>query len=334
MRLMTWNVAWMNALFDAAGQPLADDGPGGRIGVSRAAQLEAIGIVLSATDPDALLIQEAPDHRPDRPLPLALERLARCFDLRQSRAITGFASDTQQELALLYDPAVLRATHAPRGGPGRGEVPRLDAQRPAGRAEGRPRRRLRFSRPPLEVAVQPVGGRPFRLIGVHLKSKLPHHARSPAQAQRQALDNRRTLLAQCKWLRARIEADLALGGRLIVLGDFNDGPGLDRYETLLGRSGVEIVMGAAGPPALRLVEPHAEAPDGQSSARFAQPGGQTLEALLDFIMVSPDLAAGPPPPRWRIWHPLRDPLLGAVPELAAALLTASDHFPVTFDFMP
>jgi endonuclease/exonuclease/phosphatase family metal-dependent hydrolase len=67
-----------------------------------------------------------------------------------------------------------------------------------------------------------------------------------------------------------------------------------------------------------------------TSARFWQPKTkQYFEALLDFIMVSPDLASKSPD--WRIWHPFNDPAVTAIPELADALLSASDHFPVTLD---
>ena len=46
-------------------------------------------------------------------------------------------------------------------------------------------------------------------------------------------------------------------------------------------------------------------------------------------MVSAALAALRPD--WRIWHPFDDPAVTAVPELRDALLSASDHFPVTID---
>ena len=70
--------------------------------------------------------------------------------------------------------------------------------------------------------------------------------------------------------------------------------------------------------------------DSPTTARFwLAPKKRYFEALLDFIMVSPDLAALKPD--WRIWHPFEDPAITAVPELAQALLTASDHFPVTLD---
>jgi len=54
-----------------------------------------------------------------------------------------------------------------------------------------------------------------------------------------------------------------------------------------------------------------------------------LQALLDYIMVSDDMRAKNPD--WRIWHPLDDPDCWAQPQLRDALVTASDHFPVTLD---
>ena len=57
-----------------------------------------------------------------------------------------------------------------------------------------------------------------------------------------------------------------------------------------------------------------------------------LRALLDYAMVSPDLMAARP--AWRIWHPEEDARLAADRPLAAALMAASDHFPVTLDLDP
>jgi endonuclease/exonuclease/phosphatase family metal-dependent hydrolase len=67
-----------------------------------------------------------------------------------------------------------------------------------------------------------------------------------------------------------------------------------------------------------------------TTARFyLAPQKHYFEALLDFVMVSPDLAARGP--EWRIWHPFNDPHIMEIPELSEALLQASDHFPVTID---
>jgi endonuclease/exonuclease/phosphatase family metal-dependent hydrolase len=129
---------------------------------------------------------------------------------------------------------------------------------------------------------------------------------------------------------------LAAGESLILMGDFNDGPGLDEYEAQFGRSGVEIVLGWDEPRPTRMYDPHARRALGKklaaapATARFyLAESRQYFSALLDYIMVSPDLRAKAP--QWRIWHPFDDPECYADDGLRQALLDASDHFPVTLD---
>ncbi len=50
---------------------------------------------------------------------------------------------------------------------------------------------------------------------------------------------------------------LDIGAEVIVLGDLNDGPGLDVYEELFARSSVEIIMGQSQGPEKQLFDPHA-----------------------------------------------------------------------------
>ncbi|CAN0489765.1 unnamed protein product, partial [Hapterophycus canaliculatus] len=112
----------------------------------------------------------------------------------------------------------------------------------------------------------------------------------------------------------------------------------DEYEALFGRSGLEIVLGTTGAAEGRLFDPHAaEALVSKLSAApttarfFKRHENRYLQALLDYVMVSPALrgrAAG-----WRIWHPFDDADCWAQPELREALLTASDHFPVSLDLI-
>ncbi len=321
LRLATWNVEWFNALFDDEGRPLADGQPSARYHVSRGEQLAAIGTVLAALDADGLMVIEAPDTNGRRSTTRALERFAHLQGLRQNRAVIGFASDSEQEIAFLYDPARMSLRHDPRGSPTfEGAWHGTDPV-------------LRLSKPPLELAVAPAGGRELRLIGVHAKSKAAHGARDAAEERLVAVENRRKQIAECEWIRVRVQEHLAAGDDLIVMGDFNDGPGLDEYEELFGRSGVEIVMGRG---ATRLHDPHAAmalqrrvgiAPT--TSRFYLKPARRYFEALLDFIMVSPALLARRPD--WRIWHPFNDPDIARNATLRDALLTASDHFPVTLD---
>ncbi len=337
LRLASYNVEWMNALFDDAGLALFDNELSARHQITRAQQLTALGQVFAAVDADGIMIIEAPDQSARRSTTRALETFANHFQLRARRAIIGFPSDTEQEIAFLYDPARLTVTHDPRGEPaptkGAPGAPRFDTALRHDINNDGVDELVIFSKPPLELAVQ-AGQQTLHLIGVHAKSKAPHGRVTPAEFKRISIDNRRKQLAECHWLRARAETHLAAGDNLIVMGDFNDGPGIDEYEQLFGQSGVEVVMDLAAPPNMRLTDPHAVMALTQriglqpTSGRFwLAPAKRYFEALLDFIMVSPTIAAQKP--NWRIWHPFNDPAIP--PDLARAILTASDHFPVTLD---
>jgi hypothetical protein len=349
MRIATYNVEWFHTLFDEAGGLLRDDSWSGRRDVTKAQQTEALITVFRALDADAILVVEAPDCSKLRDGVAALRGFAAEAGLRAREVCMGFQNDTQQELMLLYDPEVITARHAPvdLGAPGFETEFRIDLDIDASEDV------VRFSKPPLEVALEtPLGA--MRLIGAHVKSKAPHGARDEAHAMRLAIANRRKQLAQCIWLRRRIEAHLEAGEALIVAGDLNDGPGLDEYEALFGRSGVEIVLGTQAEAGMRMFDPHAaRALQSRISAApttarfFLHHEGRYLQALLDYVMVSPGLRAQIHDPglraqsdepglraraeAWRIWHPFDDPGCWRNAGLRDALLTASDHFPVSLD---
>lgn len=333
MRLATYNVEWFNSLFEDNGALIRDGSWSARYNVTKQMQADALGHVFRAIDADAVIVIEAPDHSPHRSTVAALENFAQIYGLRAREALIGFTNDTQQEIALLYDPDAMSARHDPRAD---GLIPRFDLTMPRDLDVDDAPETIAFSKPPLEVSLQTKRGNSLRLIGVHAKSKAPHGAKSSNEAKRISIENRRKQLAQCIWLRKRVEADLAKGDALLVLGDLNDGPGLDEFEELFGRSGVEIVLGHDGAPEQQLYDPHVElglrrrlAATPVTARFFNRDTKQWLSVLLDYIMVSPGLKAlnG----RWRIWHPFDDIQCYADPEIREALLTASDHFPVSWD---
>lgn len=336
MRIATWNVEWFANLFDRQNRLLLDDGPSGREGVSRATQIEAIAKVMAAIDADLLLVIEAPNSGHSQSSGAALATFAQTFDLRQKTPLEGFANPTHQEITLLYDPFACTARHDPQGGGDGDEVPRFDGVLRIDLDIDERHETVSFSKPPLEAEIVTAAGTMFRLIGVHVKSKAPHGATSKADAVRLQIENRRKQLAQCIWIRRRVDAHLAAGDSLIVLGDFNDGPGLDEYEHLFGHSGVEVVSGVGGDPDSRLYDPNAAVATAPrpairpASSRFFLPAHNSyLNAMLDYVMVSPDLR--PKAQRWQIWHPFDNPVCYGDAELREALLQASDHFPVTLD---
>nr|MDJ0823216.1 endonuclease [Paracoccaceae bacterium] len=102
---------------------------------------------------------------------------------------------------------------------------------------------------------------------------------------------------------------------------------------LFGRGSLEILLGDGGP---RLFDPHAVSalksrlgPHPTTARFYLADQERYLQAMLDYILVSEDLRGHSP--KWRIWHPFDDPVCWQTPELREALLTASDHFPVSVD---
>tara|TARA_R110002094_G_scaffold159889_6_gene145259 strand:- start:553 stop:1584 length:1032 start_codon:yes stop_codon:yes gene_type:complete len=339
MRLATYNVEWFSSLFDNNNQLYDDAEWSTRYNITRAEQTAALGTVFRAIDADAVMVVEAPDTNSKQSTVQSLEGFAERFDLRARYAVMGFSNDTQQEIALLYDPDVITAQHDPRGvaaGPeGATGAPRFDSALRIDLDIDATEDLVVFSKPPLELSVTTQSGFTFQMIGAHLKSKAPHGAKNAAEVMSIGIANRRKQLAQAIWLRARIEEYLHDEMPFVLAGDLNDGPGLDEFESLFGRSSVEIVMGHGQPGA--LFDPHARQALSRrlgaqpTSARFwIRPEKRYLQALLDYVMVTPHFTKRNA--SWRIWHPMDDPACWSNPTLRDALIAASDHFPVTVDF--
>ncbi|AZV80469.1 endonuclease [Parasedimentitalea marina] len=327
MRLVSYNVEWFAALFDEQDHLILDQHASGRHGVDRYTQGHALAQVFQALDADAVMVIEAPNSGKHHSTVKALEGFAAQAGLRARAVVMGFANDTQQEIALMYDPDVLQVQHDPQQGEG---APRFDGVFKIDLDIDARMDHVRFSKPPLELVVTTTKGQKLRLIGAHLKSKAPHGARNQDAVIRLSIANRRKQLAQAVWLRRRIEQHLQDGQDLIVMGDLNDGPGLDEYERLFGRSSVEIVMGddMQDPHACHLLQPRTA--DQPSTSRFYNATTKRyFRALLDYVMVSPGLTTRSP--TWRIWHPFEDARCYEDRDLREALLAASDHFPVSLD---
>lgn len=327
MRLAAYNVEWFASLFDDEDLLIEDDSWSGRHNVTKAQQLQALGTVFQRLDADAVMIIEAPNTGKQQDTVRALRRFAERFGLRAHEAVIGFANETQQEIALLFDPAQMQVVHDPQTS---AEAPRFDEVLKIDLDIDAQQDKVVFSKPPLELALVTQSGTALRLIGVHLKSKAPHGERTRDGQIRRSIANRRKQLAQAIWLRRRVESHLARDEALIVLGDLNDGPGLDEYEYLFGRSSVEIVLGdeMTDPHARRLLKRHKGVI--QTTARFYDRSEKRyFQALLDYVMICPQLMNRRPD--WRIWHPFDDAECWRDETLRSALLTSSDHFPVTLD---
>lgn len=200
MRFATYNIEWMDRLFDEDGRLHDDDGWSSRHNVTRAAQAAALAVVFRAMDADAVMVIEAPDHSKRRDTVLALENFANRYGLRTRKAAIGFGNNTQQEIALLYDPDVMRVHHDPQGKDmgeeGGRDAPRFDGAFRIDLDVDEAEDLVHFSKPPLELSIQTASGFELHVIGAHLKSKAPHGAKNRDEVMRYSIANRRKQLAQ------------------------------------------------------------------------------------------------------------------------------------------
>lgn len=329
MRIATWNIEWFDDHFAADGSFVS----GEKRGRDLAAQREGIAAVLRALDADAVLVTEGPMGHTARDL----TRFAAAYDLRLTEALTGFPSAGRQEIALWYDPAKLAAEHDPLGTPGDRVAGPFDEEFFLDADEDGIREIYRHVRPPLEARITPTNPaiNPFWMIGVHAKSKGIFSRNDLLNYRRIEEANRRRLFAECAHIRLRVEQMQREGKHLLVLGDINDGPGMDAAELRFGRSAVEIVMGSLFEPD-RILRSWAGEPRWTSfgfepsTARFRDKfTGDVVNVLIDHILASDGLAVAPGDPHV-IWNPFQT---AQAKPLKDALLAASDHFPVTLDLM-
>lgn len=340
MRICTWNLEWFDRLFEADNSFKTGTR---EIYVDRKLQdidfdeiREAIAAVIGLLDADAIMLIEAPGTTASsgKSTVQCLKNFADHFDLRLTEAVLGYPSNGSQEIALWYDPEIIEAEHDPleeagdrMNGPFNEEFI-IDSD-----LDGINEIYSHY-RPPLEVKVTPKSGDdPFWMIGVHAKSKGIFSNNDLLNYRREVETNRRRLFAECGHIRKRVEKMLDEGRPTIVLGDINDGPGMDYAEMRFGRSAVELVMGSIFEPQ-RILASHIGEPQWKSygfepsSARFRDRfTGDYVNVLIDHILASGDIAVTADEPH-RVWNPHQ---VDDLEEHKRLLTLASDHFPVTLD---
>jgi len=114
-----------------------------------------------------------------------------------------------------------------------------------------------LERRPLYAEISPVQGAPFRVLGLHLKSKGIFDAYEWSKWWEMADANRKKILAQAAHIHEMFIEPYLTDNQtkqipLIVCGDINDGPGLDASEKRLFGSGIERLMGNIWRPGLCL----------------------------------------------------------------------------------
>lgn len=326
MKLAVYNIEWFDKLFEKNNTLKTDK--------KSAERLTAIAEVISALDVDVLGIVEAPNHMKNgsKKTVDCLKNFAQTFNLSLSHALLGSPSAGKQEIAVMFNPQVCQLTFNPSG---KGKKnPPFNKSFEFDSDDDRIKEIYKFYRPPLELDLNEVAsGKTYKLIVAHTKSKGIFNAVDMMHWQRENERNRRKLFAECSWIRRRVDVLLKDDNKVIVMGDINDGPGMDQFEFQFGRSAVEIILGDIFQPQT-LLQSHLGKPKWTSrgwlpsSTRFKDRfTGSQINVLIDHILLSQNIAvkAG----SHRVWNPYQ---LADARIIRAALKRASDHYPVTIDF--
>ncbi|MFK8183970.1 MAG: endonuclease/exonuclease/phosphatase family protein [Phormidesmis sp.] len=327
---MAYNIEWFDNHFE----------PDNSLKTNQKSQskLSSVAHVIKTIDADVIGITEAPNTTTttgQRDTVQALENFATQYKLRQSKALIGFPSPGRQEIALLFDPNVVSAAHDPGGKAGSVRNPRFNDPFQVDSDGDSIKEMYKHYRPPLEVKItRQDGGKTFWMLVVHAKSKGIFSAMDRVHFDRASERNRRKLFAECLSIRQRVDEWIDDQRDVIVMGDVNDGPGFDYYESRFGRSAVELIIGDIYNHRT-LLKYHLGRPKfgrfgwEPSSARFTDTYTRDkVNALIDHIITSPSFIVNGETPT-KVWNPFQ---LEEAKTMKDELQTASDHFPVTFNF--
>ena len=333
IKICSYNIEWFTKLFDANNNFITSSDPAKQAEITE--RLEAIAEVLARIDADLVGIVEAPNTTTTtgaRSTVDALELFASHFGLRCNKAIIGFPSPGQQEIAILFDPAKVEVEHDP-GGTATLKNPPFTEQFQIDTDEDGIKELYKHYRPPLEAKVTKLDDNTsFKLMVVHAKSKGIFSNNERLHWEREAQRNRRKLFAECTSIRRRVDEWLKNGEGVVVMGDINDGPGMDFTEFQFARSAVEIVIGDIYEVDSLLRSVASRPKWGNygwepSTASFVDSfTGKRVNALIDHILFSQQIDMVPD--SGRIWNPYDDDQLANDSAIKAALRKASDHYPV------
>lgn len=255
LKLLVWNMEWMNDLFGPNDEPPAfrpdGDKPQHNSDTTVKVRREHLAGVINELAPDMVVCVEGPNR--DAELQLFFDHADVQGDwsavVQHSKGMSqnvGFAA--RMDTGKFSNPPFKKF-----------DTEKIEAFDPfdVDTDDDEILERYHFERRPLYVEVNPVGGKNFRVVGLHLKSKAIFGAYEWSKWWSIADANRRKILAQATHLRLGF-LDPYLGEAetsdipLVVCGDINDGPGLDASEKRLFGSGVERLMGTIWKPNLCL----------------------------------------------------------------------------------
>jgi endonuclease/exonuclease/phosphatase family metal-dependent hydrolase len=335
IRICTYNIEWFNDIFNAD-NTLKQFNTAVKKEKELDEKRQAVITVLQTVLPDIVGIVEAPNTTTTsgaQDCAIKLKNFMNSFGWTNYEVCMGYISRGQQELAIIYNADKVTVTHVPGGDPKTKSNPPFDAELYFDTDDDDIEEVYTMYRPPLEAeVVVKATGEKFRVMVVHAKSKAIFSATDRVHFDRMSTTNRRKLYAECAWIRKRVEEWQTVGHRVIVLGDMNDGPGMDYYEATFGKSAVELIMGDIFDRERILIHhggrpkwgPYGWEP---SSTNFTDPfTNRKVNAQIDHILSAASIPIINK--SYRIWNPNE---LNDAKAISAQLKNASDHYPVTLD---
>ncbi len=328
VRVATFNIAWFDNHFNADNSM--------KMAQASVDKFEAVKEVLQRIQADLINIVEAPNTTTTTGVQSAVQKLenfASWAGISTTKAMIGYPSAGKQEIALLYDPNKMNVVHEKGGQSGSRSNPPFDKEFFFDADQDRVKEVYKHYRPPVEACVTLNSGNVFYVMGVHAKSKGIFNSVDLVRLERESRRNRLKLFAECAWIRQRVDDWFDDDRHFVVMGDINDGPGMDEYEAVHGRSAVELIIGSIYQPA-QILRSYVGEPKwtrygwNPASASFKDRITEDyINVLIDHILVSPKLPVVGDNPA-RVWNPFQDESLKSVRNI---FLAASDHFPVTLD---
>lgn len=252
MRLLNWNIEWMNDWFVGGSQVAFRQSHPGR-GITDVQDLaKRVAGVIDEIDPDALTVQEGPSD------PREMRLFTDQFLLDPGgeprfEVFGGFDGRAQKIYILvkrggLFTEARLANDEATQS---LDEAWESDVDGDL-QIEG-----YEFTRLPVVVDGQ-VSGEELRVVSLHTKSKYVHNGERlwndlerRNEFVKAAMKNRRRISAEAMRVRRYLDQILTLNpqARVIVTGDFNDGPGIDYFEMrYLTHNVTDILLGSTYRP--------------------------------------------------------------------------------------
>lgn len=297
IKMVSFNMEWMNDWFTSDAEPAAFLSSFTRDGHTSDTDETAgrAADTIREINPDILAVQEGPS----RPEEMAL--FIKKYLSDGGTPIYQFIlndSGRSQKPAILYKPiAVDSLTLTPHA-----DITTLIDEWQADVDGDEHLDAYQFTRLPLVLNAR-IGGHFLQLIVLHTKSNFVNRGRSlwenPATRQdyvHEALRSRKRNSAEAMRVRQYVDAFLKTdpAGRIIILGDLNDGPGMDYFEEkYLTHNTVDVLVGSAFEP--ELIFYHAQH-DLEATNRYTAvfddfvTGETNKHMFLDHILLSPSLS--------------------------------------------